>query len=193
MASPLQEAREQLAAKTQQARTIINNPNATAAEVKTAQDLVQKEIPAIKADIELLSSTDALKSALDGFDSWANDPVGGSANQAQIAGFKAAGYSEFIQDGKKSVLYSEGEGLMTPAQIKTIQDPEYAQAFKSYCRAKGDVNKMSGAAMKTLSGGIDEDGGFLVPAEVLERIIERKPTPTRIAGLTTGLTTSRTP
>jgi HK97 family phage major capsid protein len=191
MATPVQEARNRFDVKKREASTILDNPNSTAAEIKTAQEIIRVDLPAIKTEIELLDSTSSLKSALGDYSQWMNDPAEHQPNNVKTIGWQPSGFSQFGQDGKKSVLYSEGEGLMTEAQIKTIQQPAYHEAFKTYLRAKGDLNKLPSDSIKTLSEGIDEDGGYLVPAEILQRIIERAATPTRIAGMVSSLTTSR--
>jgi HK97 family phage major capsid protein len=188
-----QQLREDFEAKTREAQTILDKADPSKDEIQRAKVLMNEEIPALKADIEDLNSFDGLKSDLDGFKSWNNDASGvvHPTGNARVTGMKRSGTTVIEREGDESVLYQDGEGLLSDAQIKTIQDPEYADAVKSYIRNKGDMSRLGRDAVKTLSEGIDEDGGVLAPAEMLQRMLERKPTPTRVAGLVTQLTTSR--
>ena len=71
---------------------------------------------------------------------------------------------------------------------EAIQDPAYQKAYWEYIR-KGE--RMSGWAFKNLEEGLDPQGGYLAPAEVINRLVERKPTPTRIAGLVENIAAGR--
>ncbi len=161
----------------------------------TAAKAAAASVDATKAHIETLREADTLESGLAATKSWASTaqpmPQPGMSATAQLSGFTKAGQTVIDNEGRDSVLYQDGEGLLSEAQIKTIQNPDYASAFKSYLRNKGDIGRMKSDSIKALSEGIDEDGGFLVPAELLSRIIDRKPTPLRIASNTTQLTTGR--
>ena len=73
---------------------------------------------------------------------------------------------------------------------KRVQTREYKRAFTSMLRRKG-IDRMRGNELKTIQEGLDDQGGAFVPADVLMRIIARKPTPTRVAGMCTNITTGR--
>lgn len=193
----LTELRNEHAIKTSEGEALLAKSEPTNEDAVRAREIFQKELPALKSQIDAINSMSGFKSTLDEHKNWDAQPTNPLPQQssvngaATVTGFKAAGESVIEREGGKSVLYSEGEGLLSEKQMRTVQDPEYKTAFKSYLRARGDVGRLSGASMKALSEGIDEDGGFLVPEEMLNRIIERKPTPTRVSGLVTSLTTSR--
>jgi HK97 family phage major capsid protein len=193
MSTVIQQLRDNYAAKSAEANALLSKADPTTEDVIAAKTLIEVELPGLQGQIELMNGVGGLKSKLNDHQSWQDDPVGGSTNLqgAKFMGFEAAGFSQIVQEGKKSVLYSEGEGLLPDAKIRAIREPKYAEAFKSWLRAKGDITMLGRDAMKTLSEGLDEDGGYLAPAEILEKIIERLPTPSRVSGLVTGLTTSR--
>lgn len=87
------------------------------------------------------------------------------------------------------VLAEEDEGLWSDAAFKATRTKEYKQTFRKYTRV--GFNGLSAAEMKTLSEGSDTAGGFLVPEEMLNRIIQKKPTPTRVAGRVESVNVSR--
>lgn len=84
----------------------------------------------------------------------------------------------------------EEEGLLTPAQIKTIRSPEYKSAFREYLRAGGLMNTMKSESIKVLQEGNDSSGGFLVPEEILARVIAKEPAPTTVQARVTQFNTS---
>ena len=179
-------------AKSKKSNDLLNSTESTFEQIQEAKGIIEKDLPELKTQIETVGSTEELKTRLAGHQQWMNAPAHTlpRPGMAEIIGLKSAGYSQMGEEKGESVLYSEGEGLLSDAQMKTLHDPEYATAFKTMLRKKG-VNTLSGTEIKTLSEGLDQDGGYLVPVEMLNRIIERKPTPTRISGAVTSLTTSR--
>lgn len=189
----LQELNDEFAAKSREAQGILNKSDHSVEEVERAQTILNTELPALKSQIETLQSVSGLKANLSDLDQWQNAPVNDlpQPGQARVTGMKAAGTTVIDREGSNSALYQDGEGLLSDKQMKTVLDADYALAVKSWLRAKGDMSRMGASAIKTLSEGMDDDGGVLAPAEMLMRIIERKPTPTRVAGRVTQLTTSR--
>jgi HK97 family phage major capsid protein len=86
-------------------------------------------------------------------------------------------------------LTLEGANLFTKSQIEHFGSQDYWDAFRTYC--KGGTNALVGAQVKTLQEGSDGAGGFTVPEQVLRQLIEKKPTPTRLAGRVQLLQTGR--
>lgn len=188
-----QELLAQLEAKSKEAEALFDKEAPTEDEIKTARSLTD-EVVAIKAQIEELQKDEERREELKSIGVWRQQPANKLAQpapSAKVTGFKATGNAEIVDEGENSVLYQDGEGLLSEAQIETITDPNYAKAVKSYIRNKGEMGRMSRDEVKAINEGIDVDGGFLAPAEMLAKLIERKPTPTRIAGNVTNLTTSR--
>lgn len=82
-----------------------------------------------------------------------------------------------------------GEGIFTAKQLNAVRSPEYKNAFNHYLRVGRDG--LDEIEKKTLQEGIDTAGGFLVPDEIASRIIQKEPTPTRVADMVTTIQTSR--
>lgn len=116
----------------------------------------------------------------------------GSPTGAKVQGFTPAGETQVTKDkatGSALIVNEFGEAIIPDAQWAAIQTDEYKAAFRTYMR-KG-VNGLSAPQVKALEEGVDSSGGFLVPVDMLARLIERKPTPTRVAGRVTTVPTSR--
>lgn len=89
----------------------------------------------------------------------------------------------------RSVLVNDdGDMLLAPETIRTLRSPEYKAAFRQYLRFGLNA---APSALRVIQEGSDQEGGFLVPEDILTRVISRMPTPTRVAGRVTRLTTSR--
>jgi HK97 family phage major capsid protein len=183
---------DQLEAKTNEANTLFTKEAPTEDEIKSARQLTADALT-IKAQIDDLEQDEERVAALKSINAFIKKPANQlpQPGEARVTDFKAAGFSTIVQEKENSVLYQDGEGLLNDKQMKTVQDPGYAAAMKAYIRAKGDFGRMGAVEVKAIQEGIDEDGGFLAPAEMLAKLIERKPTPTRIAGNVTNLTSSR--
>ncbi len=115
--------------------------------------------------------------------------TGGQSGGATVDGIRAAGHTTIDREAGSLLVNSEGEGLLTDQQMKAMRDPEYARAFKAYLRG-GEARLRSAHAIK-IQEGLDPSGGFLVPEEILNRVLVKEPAPTRVAGRVTQMTTSR--
>ncbi len=148
---------------------------------------------------ELLFEVDGLKSQIDSLgklgrlNEWAGESAGMPrlASGASMLGTKDAGISLItgIREGRRvgiELLDQYGEGIYSSEQIARMGTDDYRGAFKSYMRGKASYQEL-----KTLQEGADTAGGFAVPADILDRVISREPTPTRVAGNVTQLQTSR--
>jgi HK97 family phage major capsid protein len=87
------------------------------------------------------------------------------------------------------VLDEQGEGIFGEKAWKAALEPEYKRAFSSYLR-KGQGG-LTYRERKTLESGLDPQGGFLAPAQMIASLIARRPTPTRVAGMVQTIRTSR--
>ncbi len=121
----------------------------------------------------------------------------GSDGQKMTAGFVEDGATGLERRGEGakgapdlSVVYEEGGLGLSEKQMAAISTKEYKGAFRHYLRAKHD-SEMTASEMKTLNEGTDSAGGFLVPDDIQSRVIQKAPTPTRVAGMVTRLQTSR--
>lgn len=82
------------------------------------------------------------------------------------------------------------EGLIDEDTWGKISAPAYKSAFREYLRA-GGLQGMKSASIKTLQEGSDVAGGFLVPAEILARVIAKEPAPTSVQGRVMQMNTGR--
>lgn len=151
---------------------------------------------------ELLNESDALKAQItsEGRLGHLNDWAGGGkgippmTSGAEIIGIKPAGATK-ISDGQVGrsrfleLQEAYGEGIFDTSALQKTGENDYRQAFKSYIR--GGAERCNYQELKVLQEGADTQGGFLVPADILSRVIAREPTPTRIAARVTQLQTSR--
>jgi HK97 family phage major capsid protein len=87
------------------------------------------------------------------------------------------------------MVYEDGAGIFGENAWKAINTSDYRNAFRDYLRLP--KHKISLKSMKTLEEGLDDQGGYLVPVDLINRIVQRKPTPTRVAGLVASVNTSR--
>jgi HK97 family phage major capsid protein len=123
--------------------------------------------------------------------------AGLKAGEVDLAGFRPAGatYIETEHDAKRmqlkrlSVAYEEGDLGFDTKMAAAISSTNYKHVFRNYLR-KGFEN-LPYTERKTLQEGSDAAGGFLVPEDILNAIIQKTATPTRIAGMVTQLQTSR--
>ncbi len=85
---------------------------------------------------------------------------------------------------------ADGEGLISDAKWNAISQPGYKGAFREYLKT-GGLNGMKSSSIKTLQEGADQSGGFLVPPDILARVIVKEPAPTSVQGRVTTLNTGR--
>jgi HK97 family phage major capsid protein len=142
----------------------------TLGQARTRRD----ELVSLKAKIEGHVAAAGMSAEASTFDAFLNEPGTGMKHLG------SARTGQDVRDEKKGLIYSQGAGLFGAKVWDGISDPDYAKAFTEYLR-KGE--KSSNGALKLLEVGLDPQGGYLAPPEQLQRLIERKPTPTRLAGM----------
>ncbi|MFA6305710.1 MAG: phage major capsid protein [Candidatus Gracilibacteria bacterium] len=154
----------------------------------TDADLTRVE--AITVERGSLEQQMAAVGKLNEFKAWAGQSAGGvSLVGTQPAGTATLTQREPDKGGRKSVLLSdEGDMLIDANTYKAISSTEYGRAFRSYLRV--GQNGLKSEALKVLQEGIDTQGGYLVPEDMLTRIISKEPAPTNLAGRVSTFTTS---
>jgi HK97 family phage major capsid protein len=105
----------------------------------------------------------------------------------RVVGSSRAGHVKI--DSYGTILEDIGPGTMGQRAWDATQDPHYAKAFRVFLR-KG-LNGLDSAEFRALEAGLDGQGGVFVPIDTLTEVVQRKPTPTRLAGLVRTLTTGR--
>lgn len=169
-------------------------------EEKAAGIIVR--LKAIKGEIarefkiaEQRADLDGMKRADDGESDLRNFMHSGQTKTSHVGvlGMTKAGkvaidsYGTAIDDFK-------GGGDLSVKQWDAMCDPVYAKAFIAFVRSKGNFSSRGlgdPAYYKALQEGLDDQGGVFVPPEMLQRVIGRAPTPTRVAGKVTTITTGR--
>ncbi len=107
----------------------------------------------------------------------------------QVIGMRASGETLLDATGKNLEVQQLGEGLIGEKQWRAICDPEYKTAFHQYLKV--GLGGLSASQAKVLQEGQDSAGGFLVPEDIMNAVIMRQPTPTRVASFCSQFTTSR--
>ena len=152
-------------------------------------DEIGADLDGIKAQITRANKIDAATKAAGEFETWmgtATLPVPLPGNPTRPAGFQPAG--EVMVNSTGQLLSEVGPGIFGVKAWEAVQDPAYKKAFGRYLR---HGERMGEAAYKALEDGLDPQGGYLVPVDFIQRIISKKPTPTRVAGMVQIINTGR--
>lgn len=141
-------------------------------------DTMLTEVKATKAGIE--RAREQLTLAEWGQQSSGSLPLasGGDATKAGVVQVEGFSPSE------------DHEGLVDAATWAKISTREYKSSFREYMRA-GGLAGMKSASIKTLQEGADVSGGFLVPADILSRVIVKEPAPTSVQSRVMQMNTGR--
>jgi HK97 family phage major capsid protein len=176
----------------QQASECLDKAEPSGEDTKKGLALIE-QIKATKAEIETEFAAERGRNDLKSLKDARENPEqpfqwSGKAGDGFALGMKDAG--RCLVDSFGTVLDDVGPGAIGDEQWKHISTPEYKRAFVQMFRKKG-VNGLRGQELKTIQEGLDDQGGAFVPPDFLMKIVARKPTPTRVAGMCTNLTTGR--
>ena len=131
------------------------------------------------------SQYEAIKTAQDE-KAWLSEPVNELPGNVHYA---KAGHADIERSRQSMEVNQIGEGTFTKSVWTHMNTDGYKQAFHEYLR-KG-ITGMGATARKDLEVGLDPQGGYFVTPEIINRVVSRLATPTRVAGLVTQLSTSR--
>jgi HK97 family phage major capsid protein len=157
---------------------------------------IRDDVTSIKAEIEQCKATEALAGEAAQFRSYLEEPSGmrHQVGQTRAIGSTKAGsvtlaprQSRAARQARK-ILNDSGAGVFGQKAWDAVQSPEYRKAFCAYLRGG---ERTAGVHFRNLEEGLDPSGGYLAPVEVISKLIEKKPTPTRVAGLCDTINTSR--
>lgn len=147
-----------------------------------------------KADIEEAEKTLGDLDDLTKFASTAPKPApvvsktgsgGGKPDSNQTKGSHGEEVFQFDPDTRVlKTLYTD-DPLYGSDKLKKLADDDYRKAFTAYLKSGGDMDRVDRESRKALSVGIDEDGGFLVPPQMLARVIMQQPGQTGVSDLVT--------
>ena len=187
--------------KHQEASALLSKAAPTGEDDAKASALIDR-VKAIKAEIEAEFKRESHRSDLASM-------TRGNDGESDLRKFMHTGQSErsgvgvlgmtkagavTIDSFGTAVDDFAGGGGMDAKRWDAMSDPVYSKAFLAYVRSKGTMTARAlgdPAYYKALQEGLDEQGGVFVPPDMLTRMIGREPTPTRLAGKVTTITTSR--
>lgn len=175
----------------------------TQEDAQNAQTLVS-EMRTLQGTIQSVQQVSRHQAASAEFDQWAQMSAGapvlgadalphggnpGIPTPGQMLGFIPAGETA-IEITKHGVeIVNTGAGVMSKKQVDTIRNKDYHNAF--WKQAKHGTGALTHVEISALQEGIDSEGGYLVPEQLLNQIVQKKPTPTRLAGKVSTFTTIR--
>lgn len=167
----------------------------------TVEKLMAEPTPDNIAKVqELQAQTETDMKTIDGFrqaeaaklkaDEFLKSPVNTvSHGGAKVQDIKPAGETFIGSENGKAFMESYGEGLLEDKTFRAICENDYKDAFRSYIK-KGQSG-IGATELKILQEGADGSGGFAVPVDFVMRLIQKAPTPIRVADRVTTLTTGR--
>ncbi len=184
-------AKEEAEKREQVKALLAKGDAATEAELKQADDLIG-EIETISVSRKSAEQREAFadgnESELSGLKSTPVNALSHGDANSGLAGFEGKAGDAVVDLKTQKIIEESGFGLSS-AQMGTISQKSYRDAFANYLRKKGLDNLGSGE-LKSLAEGADSAGGFLVPAQFLARMIERESAVPVLSNLVTSLQTS---
>lgn len=210
MNTRLKELGGQFQSKYDEAQALLKKEGLSAEDV-TRIEALNAECEGIRTQIEEERTREQqvanLRSKTSDLGQWASAstgglPVGGSfGNGVSVLGVTQDG--EFVAEKNRRGLWDVVNLDAAGNELPVLIDPAYRNpnAFRT-CRTDAykaawrrslryGMEGLTGEERATLQEGLDTSGGYLVPDEVLNRVIAKEPTPTRVAGYCTQLNTSR--
>ncbi len=170
---------------------LAKGESATTDELKQADDWIG-EIENLSTQRKAAEQREAFaagnESELEGLKNAPQNPLPHGDANSGLAGFGEKAGDVVVDVKTQKIIEESGFGL-TPAQMGTINQKSYRDAFANYLRKKGLDNLGSGE-LKSLAEGADSAGGFLVPAQFLARMIEREAATPVLSNMVTSLQTS---
>lgn len=166
-------------------KAVLSNIDSEQDSAKLEEFIVEGN--GIKTQIETAMKGEELKA-------WASKSTGMlplvAPAKADVVAMTPAGATTIEATKRGWLVNSDGEGILPDGTMKTLRNPEYLRAFKTYIR-KG-IGKMSDSdGLKTLQEGLDESGGYLVPEDLLNQLIAKDPAATTVSGRVRRFTTGR--
>lgn len=168
------ELRKTLEAKNDTLKGILAAGNDLTAEETANASALMAEVKGLKSQLDFYI---AANEATDEVKAYLNTP----AALFSIGGTQPGSREE-------AVLGEPIKGF-SKEQWAALATKAYGDAFQTYL-AKG-IHGLGNGDLKTLQEGLDSSGGFLVPDQIQNELIMKKPTPTNIAGKVRRYTTSR--
>lgn len=176
-------------------RDVLTELNALKAKQSLSDTEDQRFTVLLEEGAALQTHIERDKKAAD-LEEWASKSAGGLRMAGTIPGPKI---EALRPDGQVSLEHGSADEAIKAGKLSEsdrkqwehVRTHGYKSALESYLRAKGSLDDMDRAAVKVLQEGADVSGGYLVPEDIIARLIAKEPTPTNVNGRVTRLTTSR--
>ncbi len=170
---------EKFEQKNEKLEGILSKGEALTAEDINEAESLNTELKSLKEKIEFINEAEV---NLKGNKDFLYKPVTGPLP----IGMKKSG--ETIIENNR-ILHQEGEGLIDTKTLNAISSTEYKSAFRTYLR-KGEWG-LSRTELKSLQVGTDSEGGYLVPEDMLGKIVDKSTSPSSIRDEVTTVHSSR--
>lgn len=180
---------QELEAKADEVRRLLEG-EPTQEKVLQAEGL-NNQIHEIRKEIEGLNKIDDIKAAAEDASHFASAATKRLPQPGSNVLTMTASGETVITTGRGGMteIHSTGPGIYRGKQAEVLRGRDYAEAFEAYVR-KG-IHGLSPTQLKQLNEGVDEEGGYLVPEDVLARVVMKQPSPTSLPGLVQRFPTSR--
>ena len=185
-------------------QALVQNPEVTdeqMAEIKTLNQEIadfQGKAAEVKATLESIQQVNGAGAKLQQDQDFLDQSAGGLnfGNGVDVDAIYRSGASTFETDRRGravKMLEENGEGILGAKAWGAIHQKNYERDLVTYLRHKANesLHMVPQDAIKALQEGQDSAGGFTVPVDFINRIIEKRPTPTRIADNTQRITTAK--
>lgn len=202
MDGKIKELLEQKLSKSKEATALLDTPEMTPEIVEQVKGL-NNEIAGLGRTITMYQEAKELSGSIAGVQAEMLRPVsslpfpGGDPGGHAVPGMEGApatilGFRPAASEQTKGERYLNqyGPGIFEQKRWDAICAPDYRGYFWGMVRKQG-FHSLGNTEQKLLQEGSDPDGGFLVPTDWQNRIISRKPTPTRIQNFVQSFETSR--
>lgn len=184
---------DQLQVKHEATKALLKKGSEITGEDLDAVEKIEGEMKSLRDQIEVEKKNEhrlgEASARSDEYQKWLKDPASNIVHPN--APFKSVGMipSGSVGTDEHGDLVDDDYQPIPDKAFKAIHSKEYKSAFRTYLRV--GLADMTLSTRKNLEEGLDPQGGYFAPIDVLNRIISKKPTPTRLVGNVTNLTTSR--
>jgi len=174
-------------AKNTELKAILDKGDSITQEDVANASTIRDALKTITEDIKSCKTVEGLHADFKAVDGFINDPSTKVPVGSGFIGLTRNPNDVTTVEGNN--VYQTGAGVLSDNQVKTLRSAEYKNAFTNYLRR--GVSKLNSDEVKVLQEGIDDQGGFLVPEQILATLISKKPAPTRVVNNVTKLQTMR--
>jgi HK97 family phage major capsid protein len=155
-------------------------------------EVIRADLADIRSQVELCQNTEKMGQEAVDFGKFMNEPAAqhrsNGPSKSGVIGATRAGDINVKRVGKSlRAIRESGAGVFGKDTFAAIDNPDYDRAFRKYLKY-GD--RLASKHLRTLQDGLDPQGGFLAPTQWMAKLIERQPTPTRVAGLVDSMNCS---